>query len=258
MTHEEKVARWLAPLERAGGVGVEIGAFKSPVPGIRPIYVDRYQEYAGERCLADHYGDATTLPFADNSVDYVVTSHVLEHIANPVAALAEWYRVLRPGGIIYLVVPDRRHTWDHARAPTPVDHFLEDYERGTTPADATHIDDFVENVDWSTYSPSTASTDVAGKKAELKAIYHGTVAGGTEINIHFHVFEPGNLAALIQRLAAWPRTRFRWELVDRAENFPATCPNGLLAVIRVRKTWWDRCRTALRPRAVRPVAAASR
>ena len=111
MTHEEKVARWIGP----GKIGVEIGAFKSPIPGLapRPIYVDRFRDYAGARCLADYYGDATELPFRDNSLDYVVTSHVLEHVPNPVKALAEWYRVLRPGGIIYCLVPDRRYTWDH-------------------------------------------------------------------------------------------------------------------------------------------------
>src|SRR5471032_2472484 len=78
MTHEEKVARWIGP----GKIGVEIGAFKSPIPGLapRPIYVDRFRDYAGERCLADYYGDATELPFRDNSLDYVVTSHVLEHV----------------------------------------------------------------------------------------------------------------------------------------------------------------------------------
>lgn len=236
MTHAEKVARWLRPPK----IGVEIGAFKTPVPGIEPFYVDRFAEYAGEPCLADFLGDATTLPFRDNSLDYVVSSHVLEHVANPVAALAEWYRVLRPGGIIYLVVPDRRYTWDHARPLTTVDHLLEDFERGATPFEATHIDEFVTGIDWSTYSPATASADVPRKKAELMSVYHDSVQAGREINIHFHVFEPSNLDALVARLTTWPRTRFHWQIVDRAERFPADNPNGYLLVIQVHKTAADR------------------
>ena len=233
MTHEEKVARWIGP----GKIGVEIGAFKSPVPGLapKPIYVDRFRDYAGERCLADYYGDATELPFRDNSLDYVITSHVLEHVANPVKALAEWYRVLRPRGVIYCLVPDRRYTWDHGRPLRTVDHMLEDFERGTTVADGTHIDDFVDGVDWSTYSPATAVADVPKKKEELKKIYHGAVDSGNEINIHFHVFEPSNLLELFEKL----RARFAWQIVDQAERFPANNPIGFLAVVRVEKTWRD-------------------
>jgi len=237
MTHEEKVARWIGP----GKTGVEIGAFKSPVPGLapRPFYVDRFRDYAGERCLADYYGDATELPFRDNSLDYVATSHVLEHVANPVLALREWYRVLRPGGIIYLLVPDRRYTWDHARPLTTVEHMLGDYERGTTQVDGTHIDDFVDGVDWSTYSPATAAADVPAKKAELKKIYHAAIDGHSEINIHFHVFEPSNLLALLDTLRTWPRTRLAWRMIDHAERFPANNPIGFLAVVQVGKTWRD-------------------
>lgn len=245
MTHEEKIARWLLPLGRDGGLGVEIGAFKTPLPLIKPVYVDRFAEYAGEQCLADYYGDAANLPFRDNSLDYVVSSHVLEHTANPVAAFAEWYRVLRPGGMIYVVVPDRRYTWDRARPLTTVEHLLGDFAQGTTAVDATHIDEFVDQVDWSTYSPATPTTDVAVKKAELKATYHLAVASGNEINIHFHVFEPANLLALIEQLKHEPKTRFRWTVVDQAERFPVNNPNGFLAVIRVDKTWTDRWRGIL-------------
>src|SRR5438045_1046224 len=108
MTHDDKVAQWLAPLEMAGGLGVEIGAGNSLVPGIWPLYVDSVTETGAESRRADYYGDACLLPFHDHSLAYVVCSHGLEHVTNPVTALAEWYRVLRPGGIIYLVVPDPR------------------------------------------------------------------------------------------------------------------------------------------------------
>ncbi len=50
-------------------------------------------------------GDATRLPFADGSFDGVITSEVLEHIQDDVAALAEMARVLRPGGVFAATVP---------------------------------------------------------------------------------------------------------------------------------------------------------
>jgi SAM-dependent methyltransferase len=52
-------------------------------------------------------GDATRLPFADNSFDRVITSEVLEHIQHDVAAIGELTRVLKPGGMLAATVP----TW---------------------------------------------------------------------------------------------------------------------------------------------------
>ncbi|MFM8268239.1 MAG: class I SAM-dependent methyltransferase [Ilumatobacteraceae bacterium] len=50
-------------------------------------------------------GDATRLPFDDDSFDRVITSEVLEHIQDDVAAIAELIRVLRPGGTFAATVP---------------------------------------------------------------------------------------------------------------------------------------------------------
>lgn len=105
MEHREFVSRYLT------GLGVEIGAFTTPIPGIKPIYLDRFPEYAREKTLADYYGDACDLPFHDSSLNFVATSHVLEHVANPLAALVEWFRALRHDGIIYMVIPDFTKTF---------------------------------------------------------------------------------------------------------------------------------------------------
>ena len=123
MEHLDIVAQYLRE------PGIEIGAFTTPVPGIKPIYLDRFAEYAGIATLNDYIGDACDLPFYDSSLRYVVTSHVLEHVANPLAALSEWYRVLMHGGIIYAVIPDRRKTFDRNRALTTVDHIYEDFKK---------------------------------------------------------------------------------------------------------------------------------
>lgn len=254
MNHEDKVAQWIGP----GKVGTEIGAGKLPIPGLSPppFYVDCFKEFDGEPCGADYYGHAAALPFHSNSLDYVVSSHVLEHVANPLAALAEWYRVLRPGGIIYLVVPDRRHTWDHTRALTSVSHMLEDFIHGTTPSDATHIDEFVYDSDWSRFSPATDPAERAERQAELAGGMRYAVERGEAINIHFHTFEPATVVQLCEVLRRRPHQRIRWEVVDQVERFPRSNPNGILTVVRAGKGWrdradadWFRLRTAGDPRA---------
>lgn len=238
MTHEEKIAQWIGP----GKTGVEIGAGASPVPGLdpRPIYVDCFKSFGAEPNLADYYGHACALPFHDHSLDYVVASHVLEHVANPVAALVEWVRVVRPGGIIYCVVPDRRHTWDHPRGLTPASHLLEDFLLRTTACDPTHIDEFAQGVDWSRFSPATPADDIPAARDSLARGMHAAVARGEDINIHFHTFEPGNLRELLLTLTAWPPRRCKWELLDLVDGFPAATPNGILAVLRVHKGWLAR------------------
>lgn len=51
---------------------------------------------------------ADSLPYSDSSVDEVFSSHLLEHITHgqTIKVLSEWFRVLRPGGTLQLVVPD--------------------------------------------------------------------------------------------------------------------------------------------------------
>ncbi len=53
----------------------------------------------------DVVADAHILPYADNSVDAVITEAVLEHLKDPAAAVREMSRALRPGGMVYSIVP---------------------------------------------------------------------------------------------------------------------------------------------------------
>jgi SAM-dependent methyltransferase len=72
---------------------------------------------------------------------FVLSSHMLEHSANPLRALREWRRVLKPGGCLLLIVPHREGTFDHRRPVTTLAHVLADFERGTTEDDVTHLDE---------------------------------------------------------------------------------------------------------------------
>ncbi|MBX2944887.1 MAG: methyltransferase domain-containing protein [Cyclobacteriaceae bacterium] len=50
---------------------------------------------------------AEQLPFPDQSFDLVHSNHVFEHLADPMAAAKEAYRVLKPGGIVFIEVPNQ-------------------------------------------------------------------------------------------------------------------------------------------------------
>ena len=118
------------------GRGIEIGALwrKVPVPGrARVFYVDRisdsdlqqhYAEVSRPLIAPDVVADATRLPFARGTLDFIIASHVLEHLPFPLDALAHWYEALRPGGVLLLKVPDKRYTFDRRRERTPLQHLI--------------------------------------------------------------------------------------------------------------------------------------
>jgi SAM-dependent methyltransferase len=81
---------------------------------------------------------------SDDSYDAVLSSHVLEHISNPLGALGEWRRVVRPGGHIMLIIPHKDATFDHRRPVTTLEHMLEDAAANTDESDMTHLDEFIE------------------------------------------------------------------------------------------------------------------
>lgn len=59
--------------------------------------------------LADVKADICNLPFEDNSYDVILCNHVLEHIPDDTKAMQELYRVLKPGGMAILQIPQDLH-----------------------------------------------------------------------------------------------------------------------------------------------------
>lgn len=61
----------------------------------------------GKFSKIDMYGTAENLPVDGHSYDYILSSHVIEHVPNPIKAFFEWDRVLKPGGIVFMIFPKR-------------------------------------------------------------------------------------------------------------------------------------------------------
>lgn len=119
------------------GNGLDVG-YAGYIPGVEPILptaigVDlNYPGYNG-----------TTLPFANESQDYVYNSHCLEHIADYKTAIQEWFRVTKTGGFVIIVVPHQflyekrvslpsRWNGDHKRFYTPAS-LLKEIEESLVP-----------------------------------------------------------------------------------------------------------------------------
>jgi len=98
----------------------------------------------GGRTGYQYINEATCLrAIESHSYDFVLASHCLEHIANPLLAISEWLRILRPGGFIVLVLPDGTQTFDHRRPTTTFVHLLSDYSNSVKEDDLSHLDEIL-------------------------------------------------------------------------------------------------------------------
>jgi ubiquinone/menaquinone biosynthesis C-methylase UbiE len=80
---------------------------------------------------------ADVLPFPDGTWEYVISSHVLEHIYDPIGCLLEWVRVLKPGGLVFAILPHKERTFDKER-PRTKQHELESRHAFPNPAELEH------------------------------------------------------------------------------------------------------------------------
>lgn len=183
---EEKRRRLAAWLE---GSGIEIGALHCPLwvaPYTHVRYVDRlpvdeqrrqYPELADVALVpVDLLATAEDLSgVEDASVDFVIANHLLEHVEDPITALCEFQRVLRPGGVVYLAVPDQRSTFDRDRELTSVEHILREHHDGP---DATRREHYL---DWTRNVVRPNAEDVESHAERLMA---------DRYSIHFHCWDP--------------------------------------------------------------------
>ncbi len=97
--------------ELAHGILLDIGCGNKPFAKVFERYVEKYigLEYSPESGYrgnkADLCGDAAFLPLADESVDTILCTEVMEHVPHPEKTIEEFYRILRPGGTVITTAP---------------------------------------------------------------------------------------------------------------------------------------------------------
>lgn len=138
------------------GRGYEIGAGERPtiVPErCHVTYVDRFTfEEARDGSFRNKTSDnfvkvsiyeplEQLASITDESSDFFIACHVLEHCTDVIGCFREVHRKLRKGGHMFFVLPDKRHMFDSARPVTTLEHFIGDSIYG---ADAPTLDHYLE------------------------------------------------------------------------------------------------------------------
>ncbi len=194
---------------------LEIGAGHDPfpvAPGTRVRYADRSVKGGRDENWPElvHFPRGPQADFSidldidglpaipSGSLDAVIACHLIEHLANPIAALREFERVLRRQGRLVLVVPDRNLTFDSVRQPTPLAQVLAKFHQGAKLVDDEEIREFCRAIyyqppihpavvrEW--YNPQQLDAD----RLELHR----------RRSIHVHCWSPEEFASLIAGLLA--------------------------------------------------------
>jgi SAM-dependent methyltransferase len=188
------------------GHGLELGALNNPFPvspGVSVLYVDRlcvgelrhhYPELAQYKLMpvdivdvGEHLSEVLSF-----SQDFVIASHVLEHCEDPMGAISNWLRVLRHGGVVLLLVPDKRFTFDRDRPITDLDHVVRDATEG--PKTSRHL----HYVEWVRYVEDCQNGDALARVAQLE---------DASYSIHFHAWDFAALRELLLHCTSRSQSR---------------------------------------------------
>lgn len=138
-------------------------------------------------------------------VDYIVASHVVEHVPNAIGWLREAGDALREGGVFCLIVPDKRFTFDHFRRPTTAGALVAAHLAGLRkPPVAIVYEHFARA------SPVEASAvwkgrpvplrPISGGPTEALSIAAGIAETGASVDVHCAVFTPCSFADILAEL----------------------------------------------------------
>jgi hypothetical protein len=208
------------------GKGLEIGALHSPQPvsvwcsGV--TYVDRLDVESLRRHypeLADlHFIDVDVVDdgeklekFASSSQDFIIANHFLEHTQDPIGTIKRHLEVLKPGGILFMAIPDKRETFDLPRPVTSLEHLFRDHEQGPAWSYMDHMHEVVRLV---------GKMSGAVAEAEVKRLVD------IQYSTHFHVWTQNELLEMLVEI------RHRYAL---AYDIEAVLRNGPESIVVLRK-----------------------
>lgn len=218
--------QWLRnglPTERPG---LEIGPLDRPImprPGSAVLYADHLDKEGLKAKYASHAPvNGDTIPDIDfvigqaglragvgeQRLHYVIASHVIEHIPNPITWLADIHALLVDGGILVLAIPDLRRCFDALRRPSTAAEWIEAHLDNRTRPSPSRIFDAMCNevqidgtISWN-YDPDPRDLILSRTAAAAYDLAQQFKQSGEYMDVHCWTFTPASFCNLMRTVAA--------------------------------------------------------
>ncbi len=159
------------------------------------------------------------LPFKDNALDYVLSSHAIEHFFDPIATIQEWFRVVKKGGYVVIIVPHKDRTFDKNRAITPFEELMDRHTHVLTPSD------YAYRVDATGSDTSDLPSNflIITKGKEVPKGYAPVANAPTLIHLHLTTWDTRAFMKMC--------TKMKWTIVE-AYDCDDKVGNGFLVILQ--------------------------
>jgi len=196
------------------GNGIEIGAMEFPLrvrKGVKVKYLDRISREKQLEIFPNYkLNDLVKVDIIDNgellktipneSQDFVIANHFIEHCENPFLTIENILRVLKHAGHVFMAIPNKDYTFDKNRKITSIKHLLKDYIEGPEWSNYDHFYDFVKHT---SHGNNKSKKEIENIIYELKQ---------RNFSIHYHVWNHQSMIDMFSYLKNEMKFPFNIEL----------------------------------------------
>ena len=177
-----------------------------------PVLKDRLDQIVDIDCVIGDSQGIHEAVAGQSPFDYVIAAHLIEHIPDPITWLSDIASVLRPRGILSLVIPDKRFTFDMNRRTTEIGDLVDAYLRRLRTPSFKQAYDFIskeitETVDlaavWAgtkTYA-GVVRSDLPDPDVAALQLCRTIESSDQYVDVHCSVFTPESFLNLYEKLA---------------------------------------------------------
>jgi predicted SAM-dependent methyltransferase len=225
------VDKALAFIDR-DGLGLEIGPSHSPIAPRRGGFSVEIIDYLDADTLRANFQDTEVdvgqiedvdfvwsgeplreLVGGADRYDWIIASHVIEHLPDLLAFFNDCREVLKPDGVISLIIPDKRYCFDYFRPLTTIGEILDTFEQRRIRPTPGAVFDFVANCvtldGHETWSTGTTSRDFQSIYSFEDAQNAWERAKQLYSDAHIWRFTPASFRLLLRDLRSLGLLRFR-------------------------------------------------
>ncbi len=181
------------------GEGLEIGALHNPLSISEYAHVKYVDRLLSDE-LQKHYSDLnpaqmvtidiidngeTLSTVADDSLDFIIANHFLEHCENPIGTIRNQLKKIKAGGVIYYAIPEKTYTFDKERSLTEFDHLVEDDIKGTEISRKDHFYEWVNLVE-----KKQDPDEINARVSSLMTMNY---------SIHYHVWDSATIFQVLSK-----------------------------------------------------------